>query len=113
MGLHQRHKEWIEARGISVELAEKFGLTTVQKDGRAWLAVPYVERGLTVNHKYRLISEKQHQMDKGGRLVLWNHDCLLQDSDKPVVICEGEWDALAAIHAGYRAVSVPNGASGD
>jgi twinkle protein len=112
MGLHQRHKEWIEGRGISAELAEKLGLSTVQKDGKAWLSVPYVERGTTVNHKYRLISEKRHQMDKGGRLTLWNHDCLLEDSKKPVVICEGEWDALTAIQAGYRAVSVPNGASG-
>lgn len=112
MGLHAKHRQWIEARGLSAELAEKLGLETVQKDGKAWLAVPYVERGVVVNRKYRLISEKRHQMDKGGRLVLWNHDCLLQDSDKPVVICEGEWDALAAIQAGYRAVSVPNGASG-
>lgn len=112
MGLHQRHKEWIEGRGISVELAEKFGLTTVQKDGKAWLAVPYVERGQITNHKYRLISEKRHQMDKGARLCLWNHDCLLEESNKPVVICEGEWDALTALQAGCRAVSVPNGASG-
>jgi twinkle protein len=110
--LHPRHREWIEARGISAELAEKFGLSTVTMNGKAWLAVPYVERGQTVNHKYRFTSGKQHQMDKDGRLCLWNHDCLLQDSDKPVVICEGEWDALAAIQAGYRAVSVPNGASG-
>ena len=112
MGLHQRHREWIEARGISAELAEKFGLATATKDGKAWLAVPYVENGLTVNHKYRLISEKRHQMDQGGKLVLWNHDCLLEDSDEPVVICEGEWDALVAISLGWRAVSVPNGASG-
>jgi twinkle protein len=104
--------KWIEARGISVELAEKFGLDTVQKDGKAWLAVPYVERRVTVNHKYRLVSEKRHQMEKGGRLVLWNHDFLLEETTKPLVICEGEWDALTAIQAGYRAVSVPNGASG-
>lgn len=112
MGLHQRHQEWIEARGISADLAEKFGLATVQKDGKAWLAVPYVERGEVVNHKYRLISEKRHQMDHGGRLILWNHDCLLEDSDEPVVICEGEWDALVALDLGWRAVSVPNGSSG-
>jgi len=112
MGLHQTHREWIEARGISAELAEKFGLATVKKDGRAWLAVPYVESGQVVNHKYRLISEKRHQMDQGGKLVLWNHDCLLEDSETPVVICEGEWDALVALSLGWRAVSVPNGASG-
>lgn len=108
--IHQKHKDWIEARGISVDLAEKFGLETVQKDGRAWLSVPYVERGLTVNHKYRLISEKRHQMDEGAPLCLWNHDCLLDQSDKPVVICEGEWDALTALQLGWRALSVPNGA---
>ena len=110
--LHDQHREWIEARGISVDLAAKFGLHTVQRHGKAWLAVPYVERGRVVNHKYRLISEKRHEMDKGGRLCLWNHDCLLEDSKKPVVICEGEWDAIVAIGLGYRAVSVPNGASG-
>src|SRR5690242_19126727 len=109
--LHERHRAWIEARGISADLAQKFGLETVRRDGKAWLAVPYVERGQVVNHKYRLTSEKRHQMDTGGKLTLWNHDCLLQDSDKPVVICEGEWDALTAISLGYRAVSVPNGAS--
>lgn len=108
--LHAKHKDWIEARGISVELAEKLGLATVQKDGSAWLAVPYIERGQEVNHKYRLISEKRHQMDEGAPLCLWNHDCLLEETDKPVVICEGEWDAMVALALGWRAVSVPNGA---
>jgi twinkle protein len=108
--LHQRHSEWIEARGISADLAMKLGLETVQKDGKAWLAVPYVERGQVVNHKYRLISEKRHQMDEGAPLILWNHDCLLEQSDRPVVICEGEWDAITALSLGWRAVSVPNGA---
>lgn len=110
--LHPRHAEWIEARGISADLARKLGLFTAHRHGKAWLAVPYVERGRVVNHKYRLTSEKRHEMDTGGRLVLWNHDCLLEDSKKPVVICEGEWDALTAIGLGWRAVSVPNGSSG-
>jgi twinkle protein len=110
--LHPKHAEWIEARGISVELARKFGLETVTRHGKAWLSVPYVERGRTVNHKYRLISEKRHEMDTGGRLILWNHDCLLEESKTPVVICEGEWDGLVASSLGWRAVSVPNGASG-
>lgn len=111
--LHERHKEWIEARGISSALAEKFGLQTVMRDGAAWLSVPYVERGKTINHKYRLTSEKRHQMDPGAPLTLWNHDCLLDHSDKPVVICEGEWDAMVAVSLGWRAVSVPNGAPAD
>lgn len=108
--LHPKHAAWIEGRGISVDLAAKLGLSTVHRDGKAWLAVPYVERGRTVNHKYRLISEKRHAMDEGAPLTLWNHDCLLEESDKPVVICEGEWDAMVALQLGWRAVSVPNGA---
>jgi 5S rRNA maturation endonuclease (ribonuclease M5) len=104
-------REWIEARGISVELAEKMGLHTVQR--RQGVAGGALRRARpTVNHKYRLISEKRHEMDKGGRLILWNHDCLLEESKTPVVICEGEWDALVALSLGWRAVSVPNGASG-
>lgn len=108
--LHPKHAQWIEARGISAELAAKFGLSTVMKDGAAWLSVPYVEHGRTINHKYRLTSEKRHQMDTGAPLCLWNHDCLLEESDKPLVICEGEWDAMVALSQGWRAVSVPNGA---
>lgn len=108
--LHDRHRAWIEARGISADLAEKLGLETVERDGGNWLAVPYVVRGKTINHKYRLTREKRHQMDTGAPLALWNHDALLKDSDQPLVICEGEWDAMVAMSAGWRAVSVPNGA---
>lgn len=110
--LHEKHRTWLETRGISADLAEKFGLQTVAKDGANWLAVPYVENGKTINHKYRMTSEKRHQMDAGAPRCLWNHDCLLEASETPVVICEGEWDALVALSLGWRAVSVPNGAPG-
>jgi twinkle protein len=108
--LHPKHQAWIEARGLSAELAAKVGLETVHEGGSAWLAVPYVERGTTINHKYRLTSDKRHRMDPDAPLTLWNHDCLLEDSDQPLVICEGEWDAMTALQLGWRAVSVPNGA---
>lgn len=108
--IHPKHVTWLEARGISADLAAKFGLATVDRNGGKWLAVPYVEWGKSVNHKYRLTSEKRHMMDPDAPLVLWNHDCLIEDSDQPLVICEGEWDALTALQLGWRAVSVPNGA---
>ncbi|WP_343347613.1 toprim domain-containing protein [Sphingomicrobium sp. XHP0239] len=110
--LHEKHGEWLEARGISVDLAEKLGLFTAKREGKAWIAVPYVRHAETVNHKYRLTSKKDHRMDAGGVLCLWNHDTLKTDQSAPLVVCEGEWDALTAIQAGFRAVSVPNGASG-
>lgn len=108
--LHPKHAAWIEARGISADLARKLGLHTVDRHGGKWLAVPYVERGKRVNSKYRLTSDKKHMMDPDAPLVLWNHDCLLEASSQPLVICEGEWDAMVALQLGWRAVSVPNGA---
>lgn len=109
-GIHPKHAAWIEARGISAELAARLGLETVDRQGAKWLAVPYVEGGRTINHKYRLTSEKRHMMDPDAPLALWNIDCLNDQSDAPLVICEGEWDAMVAIQLGWRAVSVPNGA---
>lgn len=115
MPIHPNHTEWLEARGLDPVLAEKLGLTTVTRDGVAWLSVPYLEAGEAVNHKYRRTSTKDHRMDTGAPLALWNAD-ILQDpkvtsGQAPVVITEGEWDALAVIQAGHPyAVSVPAGA---
>jgi twinkle protein len=118
MTLHPKHSEWIAARGIDPELAAKFGLETHMQDGAAWLRIPYREGGETLNHKWRLTSEKRHRMDPGAPLSLWNADCLadpiLTSGRAPLVITEGEWDAMAAVQAGFQfAVSVPNGAPGN
>jgi len=109
--LHPKHQEWFELRGLEPSLAERFGISTKREGGANWIAVPYVERGQTINHKYRLSSDKRHRMDDGQPLTLWNHDALLSDQTKPLIITEGEWDALSVIQSGFsRCVSVPNGA---
>jgi len=115
MAIHPKHTDWIKGRGIDPQLAEKLGLNTVVRGGKAWLAVPYLEDGLAVNHKYRMTSEKDHRMDDGAPLSLWNADCLRQpqvrNGQAPLVITEGEWDAMTAMQCGFLfAVSVPNGA---
>jgi len=115
MTIHPKHIEWIEARGLDPQLAEKLGLETVIRDGAAWLAIPYVQDGEIVNHKYRRTTEKDHRMDAGAPLLLWNADCLkdprLRSGQTPLIITEGEWDAIAAVQAGWPCVvSVPNGA---
>lgn len=114
MELKTPHRDWLDGRGIDPNLAEKFGLQTVTSGGHHWLSVPYVENGRTINHKYRVISDKSLQrMDKDAPLTLLNHDCLLDESlaTTPLIITEGEWDALVMMTAGKRrVVSVPNGA---
>lgn len=117
MTLHRKHAEWLMARGIDPKLAEEFGLKSVNTSKGVWLSVPYSEGGQTINHKYRETEEKDHRMDPGAPLALWNADCLsdprLRNGQAPLVITEGEWDALSAIQAGFPfAVSVPNGAPG-
>lgn len=115
MTMHERHKAWLEDRALDPKLAEALGFQTVKRDGKNWLAIPYPEAGEVVNHKYRLTSQKDHRMDQGAPLLLWNADVLkapeVQSGQAPVVITEGEWDAVAAIQAGHKfTVSVPNGA---
>jgi twinkle protein len=109
--LHPKHEEWFQVRGLDPDLARRLGIST-KRDGSAnWISVPYVERGQVINHKYRTASDKRHRMDDGAPLTLWNHDALLRDADKPLIVTEGEWDALAVIQSGFsRCVSVPNGA---
>ena len=115
MEIHTKHAEWIEARGISLDLASRLGLFTKAEGGKNWLAVPYRQAGEAINHKFRLCSEKRHRMDTGAPLLWWNIDCLndprVQSASHPVVITEGEWDAMAAMQAGRpHVLSVPNGA---
>lgn len=115
MTIATQHANWITGRKLSLELAVEKGIFTKSDGGANWLAIPYVEQGEIVNHKYRLTGKKRHMMDSGAPLVLWNHDALLDDRvtspDHPVIITEGEWDGLAAIQCGFPfTVSVPNGA---
>ena len=101
--------EWLNGRGIPSDLAERLGLTAGGKNGEQWLSIPYRLDGELVNRKFRRIDKKEHRMDKGGKLCLWNADALTGFGE--VIITEGEFDALAAITAGFeRVVSVPNGA---
>jgi twinkle protein len=113
--LHPKHQEWLKGRKLDPILAEKFGIETVERNGVNWLAVPYQERGSTLNHKYRQTMKKRFMMDQGAPLTLCNHDVLLlpevQSGQVKVIITEGEWDMLAAIQSGFEyTLSVPNGA---
>lgn len=114
--LHERHKEWLAQRGIQSDIAEELEISTVRDSRGNWLCFPYRLDGQVVNRKYRLTSEKAHRMDKGGKLCLWNAECLrspqVAERGGSVIITEGEFDAMIAIQCGNLAtVSVPNGGS--
>jgi twinkle protein len=112
--IHEKHKEWLAKRGIRSDIAETLGVQTSRDSIGNWLVFPYRLKGEVVNRKWRLTSEKQHRMDKGGKLVLWNAEVLRSkqvETGASVVITEGEFDALIAIQCGWHnTVSVPNGA---
>lgn len=108
--------KWLEARGLDPDLcADKLAITSfiARQDGHEWLVFPYEREGKIVNRKFRRIDVKQWRQDKGGEQIFWRGECLTDAglADQPLIICEGEFDAIAAIQAGFwRAVSVPSGA---
>lgn len=112
--LHPKHAEWLGKRGIQSATAQAMGITTRMDQRGNWLVFPYRLDGQLVNRKYRMTSEKQHEMDGNGKLCLWNAECLRSERVRnggSVIITEGEFDALVAMQCGFPdAVSVPNGA---
>lgn len=72
-------------------------------------AFPYSRDGKAYAYKFRAIDKKDWRSSQGISRALFNEDCL-RDGDGPVVITEGEIDALSCIQAGYtRSVSLPDG----
>ena len=113
--LTKEQYEWLSTRGISKATADKAKLFSATK----WFArlnkeapaigFPYYRDGSLVGAKYRSFPEKDFTQDAGGA-----HDffCLdFVDSQKPLIIVEGEIDCLTLMEAGIEnAVSVPGGA---
>ncbi len=109
-------REWIEDRGLDQDLAQRYGLESRSPAGVTdgdWIAIPYYRADRVVNRKYRRLDEKAFAQDKGGAQIFWN-ESVLNDvglADMPLIVTEGELDALALIQAGFqRTVSVPGGA---
>lgn len=105
----------LEARGLDVEMASRMGLeSTLRGAGSECLVIPFKRDGLIVRRKYRnFTAEPKWSADKGGVRCAFNEDCLRDEEmvGLPLIITEGEFDALAAIQAGFvRTISVPDGA---
>lgn len=111
--LDQKLTQWLEARGLDQEIVSRLGVSASQNRGADWIVIPYTRRGETVNRKYRGMDRKEFYQDADGQKIVYNFDCLLDDTIKsmPLVIVEGEPDCWAALQSGYpRCISVPDGA---
>lgn len=112
--LSAQAKAWLEARGLDADLCARLNLSSgLDRNGCEWLAFPYERNGVRVNRKFRRMDQKGFRQEAGGEQILWRMDCLSDAglSNEPLLICEGECDAIAAIQAGFwRTVSMPGGA---
>jgi len=109
----------LEARGIDSEVAAQYGVVSCavdsHGDNREWIAFRHFVDGGEHDHwAYRTVTgDKSFFQSKGTTRRLWNNECLADPtlSHVPVIITEGQLDALSLLSAGYsRVVSVPDGA---
>jgi len=96
--------DYLMSRGFTIETIKHFRLGAQDN----YVLLPYFKGEKLLNIKYRSILEK-HDMrqEKNSEPTLFNRD---QVYDNTLVICEGEYDAMALYQYGIDAVSVPGGA---
>lgn len=114
MALSETAVAWLDARKIDPELAVRLGLESyLTAGGDEVLVFPYLVGDQRVNRKHRKLPKAGFWQDADATKCLWNYNSLVDPSlaNQPLIITEGEPDALVAIQCGYvRAVSVPDGA---
>lgn len=112
--LEARHLALLQERGLDAETVVRFGVESSPKLGGDCVVLPFLRDGKVVNHKYRTIAgEKRFCQDADAVKCFWNMDVITDPSlaNEPLIITEGEFDAMIAIQCGYqRTVSVPDGA---
>ena len=117
MQITDQIQKWLEERGIETEVAIKCGVYTEKQpeNGGNVIVFPYSMKAgdLSEGAKFRG-PQKKFWQTKGGCKKFWNDHVLddqLIEQGTPLVITEGEMDALAALSSGLNmVVSVPNGA---
>ncbi len=103
----------LEARGIDIELADRLGFASINRAGTDWLIVPCFREGRVWRRKMRTLSGEKRFSQEGESPIPWNEDVLRDEAlnGQPLIITEGELDAVAAIQCGFsRTISVPDGA---
>lgn len=98
--------KYLKGRGFSDETIKYFRIGAELNN----IKFPYFKNGELTNIKYRDIHDKKKmRQEKDAEPLLFNRDNI---ETSILVICEGEYDAMALHQYGIEAVSVPNGASG-
>ena len=103
--------DWIiKHRKLDEALLEHHGVREAEMPSLgSVVAFPYNRNGETYAGKFRLPEPKKWLSTKGVSRGLFNEDCL-NEGFGPIVITEGEMDALSCIQAGFtRSVSLPDG----
>jgi twinkle protein len=113
---------WFGERGIPEPVIARMHVTAaveycpVCDDRVGHVLFPFYAVGDHVNTKHRC-GKKHFRMERGAKRILYNLDCVSDvikfqdDVDAPLVIVEGEIDALSVMAAGIdHVVSVPDGA---
>ena len=117
-------KEWMtETRALDPELLARLGVRMGKAARGEAVAIPYVRGGETVNHKVRIAGARDeiegrpfYWQQAGIPHGLFNEDVLRDQTltDHPVIITEGEFDAISVMQAGFaRVVSLADGWSGE
>lgn len=113
--LQTQHYDFLKSRGISQTVADEMQLFSAQryfkrlgKQGDA-IGFPYYRNGQLISAKYRSIESKEFTQEEGGAKDFFGIDKI--DLTCPVIIVEGEIDALTLFECGLKNVlSVPSGA---
>jgi twinkle protein len=104
--------EAFEVRGLDPEIADKMGARF--QNGR--FTFDYLKDGAFQFRKVRTPAKEFWIDPKGAALRFWNLDqvpVLPYRPSEPLVICEGEFDAIALVQCvGGYVLSVPNGVAG-
>jgi len=102
---NEKARKFLASRKLNDEWLDKFRIFHIDND----IVFPYHKNKKIVNRKYRDMSKKHFRAEKNAMPCLWLQDYV--NIENPLIICEGELDALSLWQYGLPTVSIPFGAS--
>lgn len=103
-------------RGFKEETIEQFRLGLKEFDGHPVITIPFFDKtdacvGLKYYFYTRPAGTSKMRFEKGSKIQAFNLNLI--NAKSPLVVTEGEFDAMSAWQYGYtNVISIPNGANG-